>query len=96
MPDSLYCRNEHCDQETLEADLIVMNTENFEVVTLNATGQALWEALSEPVDIEDIASAFVQAFPGIESAVLRTDIERTLRTLLDSGLVVAEEPSGRS
>jgi hypothetical protein len=74
MPDSLYCRSEHCDQETLEADLIVMNTENFEVVTLNATGQALWEALAEPVDIEDIASTFAQAVPRIDPAVLRTDI----------------------
>ena len=33
MSDSLYRRSKQCDEETLEGDLIVMNTESFEIVT---------------------------------------------------------------
>jgi hypothetical protein len=93
MSDSLYHRSEQCDQETLEGDLIVMNTENFEVVTLNETAQAVWEVLANPVDVEDIVAIFAEAFPAMERDELRGDIESTLQTLLDAELVVIGEPS---
>ena len=90
--DSLYRRSEQCDQETLDGDLIVMNTESFEVVTLNATAQAVWEVLANPVDIEDIVALFAEGFPDMERDELRDDIEAILQTLLDAELVVALEP----
>ncbi len=95
MPDSLYRRSEHFDQETLDGDLIVMNTESFEVVTLNATAQAVWEVLASPVGADDITAAFGEAFPDVERDVLRTDIEQILQTLLDAELVVTGDPPGR-
>ena len=91
MPDGLYRRSELCDQETLEGDLIVMNTETFEVVTLNATAQAVWEVLANPVDVDDVVAIFAEAFPDMERAELRDDIEGILQTLLDAELVVAAD-----
>lgn len=85
-----YRRVGQFDTETLDEDLILMNTETFEVVTLNPTARIVWESFAAAVTIEEIATTFEEAFPDADPATLRADILQTVRTLIEAELV---EPS---
>ena len=65
-----------------------MNNKSQEVLTLNPTARAVWEALDGRPNVAEIAEAFEETFPDIDEAELRADITRTIDHFVTSGLAV--------
>ncbi len=84
-------QSEDHDAEILDDDLILMNNQTREVLTLNPTARAVWELLEEGLGRDEIGDAFHEAFPDMDGAVLGKDIDRTLAHLLTSGLISHDE-----
>ncbi|MEX2647528.1 MAG: PqqD family protein [Alphaproteobacteria bacterium] len=85
-----YRRAQRWDQETLATDLILMNPDSHAVVVLNATGALVWDAIAEGASLDDVASLFHAAAPGVATDRVRADIADTLDRLVAAGLAVAE------
>jgi len=88
---SRFMQNEGFDAETLGEDLVLMNNKTQEVLTLNPTARAVWEALDGRPNVAEIAEAFEEVFPDIDKAELRADITRTIDHFVTSGLAVKTE-----
>lgn len=88
---TLYRRSGAFDCETLDDDLVVMNTASGAVVTLNQPAQAIWQALEGGASGEELLATFREAFPKVAPERLRQDIGATLEALLRAGLIVADE-----
>ena len=88
---SRFMQNEGFDAETLGEDLVLMNNKTQEVLTLNPTARAVWEALDGRPNVAEIAEAFEETFTDIDEAELRADITRTIDHFVTSGLAVKTE-----
>lgn len=88
---SRFIQNEEFDTEILGEDLVLMNSKTLEVLTLNPTAHAVWEALDGRPSVEEIAEAFEEVFPDIDKAALRSDIIRTIDHFVSSGLALKTE-----
>ena len=86
-----YRRTASFDQETLEDELVVMETESQAVVTLNPTGQMVWEAIAEAATAADVEAVFREAFPGVDPAALGRDVRAVLDTLVAADLAIVED-----
>ncbi|MBT6442679.1 MAG: PqqD family protein [Alphaproteobacteria bacterium] len=89
--DTRYRRSEHIDMETLGDELILMNADSREVVTLNSTAQALWECLEDEISGTEIMAIFSELYPDVAAAALEQDIAATLTRLRTAGLIEASE-----
>lgn len=89
--DTRYRRSEHIDMETLGDELILMNADSREVVTLNSTAQALWECLEDEISGTEIMAIFSELYPDVAAAALEQDISATLTRLRTAGLIEASE-----
>lgn len=87
---TLYRRIESFDHEEFEDELVLMEAESQAVVTLNATGRTVWEALDSGATVEEIGGLFQRAFPDSDPAVIRRDVQSVLDTLIEAGLVTAD------
>lgn len=54
---------------------------------LNGLGLGLWNLLDTPLDRDTIAAVFTGAFPDVEPASVRADVDALLVRLVDQGLV---------
>ncbi len=88
---AVYRRAALFDQEELGDELVVMETESQAVVTLNPTGQMVWEAIADDATAEDIEAVFRAAFPDIDPATLRRDVHDVLDTLVAADLAIVGE-----
>ena len=86
-----YRRTASFDQETLEDELVVMETESQAVVTLNPTGQMVWEAIADGATATDIEAVFREAFPDVDPATLGRDVRDVLDTLVAADLAIVED-----
>lgn len=61
-----------------------------EVIVLNATGSAVWDALADPAgrDSAALVALLAAAFPSVATDVLAADVDSFLTDLLGAGLVV--------
>lgn len=61
-----------------------------EVIVLNATGSALWDALADPDgrDADALVVHLATSYPSVGNDVLIADVDAFLTELQDAGLVV--------
>ena len=90
-----YNRTVSFDSEELEDELVIMELESQAVVTLNSTGQAVWDGLDGGATLDDLDAIFREAFPDTDSGILRRDIQGVLDTLVAAGLATADGNSGQ-
>ena len=86
-----YRRVDSVDEEEFEDDLVVMNTRNKVVVTLNGTARLVWDALAGEVTLDQLAELFAEVSPDAEQAVLRHDLTDTLESLTAAELVTVSQ-----
>ena len=87
---TLYHRTASFDCEELEDELVIMELESQAVVTLNITGQAVWDGLDGGATLDDFDAMFREAFPDTDAGILRRDIQEVLDTLVAAGLATAD------
>jgi hypothetical protein len=61
-----------------------------EVVVLNPTGSAVWDALADGGDVESLTEALQGAHPAVAADAIRGDVTTFLAELEGAGLVVGE------
>ena len=61
-----------------------------EVIVLNPTGSAVWDALADEGDLESLAERLQRAHPAVAADAIRGDVTTFLAELEGAGLVVGE------
>jgi len=74
--------------EIIDDEAILLNLEIGAYYSLNATGTEIWALVQEGGTAADAAAAMAARYPGQE-ALVTSQVERFLRTLLDEGLLVS-------
>ncbi len=72
----------------LEDRFVVVNLRTNRIYELNETATVLWELLDADVESSELAPAMQERFD-VEPEILRRDIDDTLRTLTEAGLLTA-------
>ena len=72
----------------LDDRFVVVNLKTNRIYELNRTAAALWELLEAETDRSELAPAMLERFDA-DPAEVRREIDDTLRTLADAGLVTA-------
>ena len=85
-----YRRAEGVLSEILEGRAMLVAPDGTELITLNATGTAVWDALGDLGDPSAIARRLHESRPGVELDVLEADVRSFLTELEASALVVSE------
>lgn len=73
---------------TFEEDLLVMHAETLDIIGLNPTAAALWEALKWPQSVESLTNLLTEAFPSEKEDVLKAHVREVMQTLLSRKLLV--------
>ncbi len=89
-----YRRTGSFDQEELDDELVVMETESQAIVTLNATGHLVWDMLDQATTAEEILTLIGDGFPDVDKDSLQADIQAVLDTLVAARLVTTEPGGG--
>ena len=90
-----YHRTVSFECEELDDELVIMELESQAVVTLNSTGQAVWDGLDGGATLDDLDAIFKEVFPDTDTGTLRRDIQDVLDTLVAAGLATADGNSGQ-
>ena len=85
-----YHRTTSFDCEELDDELVIMELESQAIVTLNITGQAVWDGLEGGATLDDLDAIFREAFPDADAGVLRRDIQVVLDTLVAADLATTD------
>lgn len=72
----------------LEDRFVVVNLRTNRIYELNETAALLWELLDANTESSELAPAMQERFD-VEPETLRREIDHTLRTLTEAGLVTA-------
>ena len=72
----------------LDDRYVVVNLQTNRIYELNSTASVLWELLDEGVEARDLEGVMRERYD-VEPAELRREIDGTLRTLTDAGLLTS-------
>lgn len=86
-----FCRKTTVAELEIDGQRFLADNESGKISHLNQTASAIWHALREPMEKDDIVSLMSMAFPDVEAAAIAADVEESLKALTASGLV--EPPS---
>jgi hypothetical protein len=75
--------------QELEGEVVLLNMANQEYYGLNDVGAQMWKSLLESAGSVDSAEALLSKTYDIEPSVIRADLERLVRELLQVGLLRA-------
>jgi hypothetical protein len=85
-----YRRADGVLSEILEGRAMLVASDGTELITLNATGTAVWNALADVGDPTTIAARLSEERPGVALDVLEADVRSFLSELEEAALVVSE------
>lgn len=77
--------------QELEGEVVLLNMANQEYYGLNDVGARMWKCLLESDGNVDSAQALLSKTYDIEPKVIRADLEKLVRELLQVGLLRAGE-----
>jgi len=89
-PHVRYQRVEGVLHQVVDRRAMLIAPAGEEVIVLNATGSAVWDALADPAgcDTDALVEQLATAFPSVATDVLSADVDAFLAELLGAGLVV--------
>lgn len=74
-------------EEEIDDDVVLYDPGREEVTVLNATAGDIWRLCDGSFTLEEMVKRLSQAYATPEE-VIRRDVERTVRDLVDKGLLV--------
>ncbi len=78
--------------EVVDGQAVLVDAAGRELITLNAVGTLIWEALAAGADASAVADDLLPQLEGVTRDELVRDTEAFLRELLDLGLATEPEP----
>jgi hypothetical protein len=76
--------------EILDGRAMLVAPDGTELITLNPTGTAVWDALQDASEPSEIAARLHEARSDVALDVLESDVQAFLAELAEAALVVAE------
>jgi hypothetical protein len=83
-------RNPQIEAAPLKDEILLFNGRDNKFFVMNVTAAFLWERLREPAGEDALAEALCTSFSGITAGEALADVRRTLKSMLDLGLLVDE------
>jgi hypothetical protein len=77
----------HVISESLSGETVIINLQTGTYHNLNDNGSRIWQALSEPVDLQSLAQAIACEDPQVGPAQIEMALSEWMRTLAEQGLV---------
>jgi hypothetical protein len=74
----------------VESETFLVDAAGREIYHLDTIASGLWRVLETPQSLDALHGVFCDAFPDVESARIRTDLEACLADLLRLGFVVKQ------
>lgn len=85
---SLLQRAPGVNVQDMDGDLFMVKPDSGEIWHLDRMAAAIWHALAEPCDRDDLLVLFSEAFPETPAATLAGDLDRALDELRAGGLII--------
>ncbi|MCU1675609.1 MAG: hypothetical protein JWM93_367 [Frankiales bacterium] len=85
-----YVRNEAVLGQKVDDSVILLSADQSDLLTLNAAGAAIWQALLTPGTVDDVVDRVTAEWPGLDTDIIRTDAAMYLEKLASLGVVRAE------
>ena len=73
--------------EVVDGQAILVPPSGQEIITLNAVGTLIWDALDHPRDLDELLEYLLERVSGVERDELTRDVEAFLRELQASELI---------
>lgn len=87
MPTTVYRRADDVIFERAGDRVVLLDSAGAELITLNAVGSIVWEALQEPASTDVLADQLSERFADVPRDQLRSDVERFVAQLEEAELV---------
>ena len=85
-----YRRAQGVLHQVVDGRAMLISPTGDEVIVLNPTGSAVWDALADGGDVEALTGRLHGAHPSVAADAIRGDVTKFLAELEDAGLVVGE------
>jgi hypothetical protein len=85
MPDR-WIRDDDVIATDLDDELVLLNPATRAVYTVNGTGRAVWNRLTDPASVAELAAALVTAFD-VDDTTAARDVAELIDDLAAAGLV---------
>lgn len=86
----MYRRNPAVVDQHVGSRVMLLDPEAAELITLNATGAAVWQSLDQPATLDGVVDALSTRWPGVGTTVLRTDANAFLAELTELRAVLTD------
>ena len=89
-------RNPKVEVAPLKDELVLFDGTANKFFVMNASAAFLWEQLQEPSAEEALAARMCASFSGVGADQALDDIRRTVKQMLELGLLIEEGPAARA
>jgi hypothetical protein len=81
-------QNPDIEMAELKGELLLLNGVSNKFFVMNSTAAFLWSKLATPIEEKELVSALCAHFQGITTDQARQDVQETLKTMREFGLVL--------
>lgn len=90
MSSVIYHRNIAIETSPVGDRVVLYHSVSRKAIVLNPTGAWLWQALSTPQSMQQLAQQLQARFPSVAAAQIQQDVENCLRQLAEQELLQLE------
>ena len=83
-----YLRNPIIVERSIDDAVFLVNTETDAIYYLNRLGMAIWQLLTEPINIMEAVAVVQQAFPDVQAKKIAEDVSNLIHEMSDRNLVM--------
>lgn len=87
----LWRRHSAAATTALDGEAFLVRADTDIILRLNPTATAIWNALEDANNRDDMLALFVTAFPDVPIERLATDLDQTLAVLAEAGMIDADD-----
>lgn len=85
---SRYKRNKIIEHRNIDNASFLVNPETEEIFYLNSLASAIWQLLTQPISIEEVAGIVIKAFPDALTDQINKDTSKLFAELISKDIVV--------
>jgi len=82
-----YLRNPIIVERSIDDTVFLVNPETDAIFYLNQVGAAIWQLLTEPINVLEAVSIVQQAFPDVQPKHIAEDVSKLINEMSDRNLV---------
>jgi hypothetical protein len=83
-----YLRNPIIVERSIDDTVFLVNPETDAIFYLNQVGTAIWQLLTEPINLSEAVATVQQAFPDVQPKHVAEDVSKLIDEMSDRNLVM--------